>query len=80
MPDLQAIYINPSQDQPVESLAHEIGHVLVFHLGLNNVPYEEEERMADHISIVLCKLVGYAPKQDREDKLSPVVVGGEVEP
>jgi Zn-dependent peptidase ImmA (M78 family) len=76
-PEKNMIYVNPAQDQIPESAAHEIGHVIVIYLGINEDLEDtpEEERIVDRIAIAILKSIDYDPKVDAEDKLSSVNVG-----
>lgn len=74
-PEEKLIYINPAQDQTVESLGHELGHVIAMHMKLDDLDEEIQERIADRIAIALSKAMGYIPKEDAEDRLTSVAVG-----
>jgi hypothetical protein len=74
-PETKTIYVNPEQDQVVESLGHELGHVIAMFMKLEDLDEEIQERIADRVAIALLKVMGYPPKEDAEDKLTPVVVG-----
>ena len=76
-PENNMIHVNPAQDQIPESAAHELGHVIVIYLGMDESLEDtsEEERVVDRIAIAILKSIGYAPKVDAEDRLSSVDIG-----
>jgi len=66
VPDTQKIYVDPNVKDPVETLAHEIGHVLMMftcleHGESDSLSDDISENAADLIGRALCLCVGYDP-------------------